>query len=77
MLSQNDLFQAEGGFGTVGLQVALGMGGVAAACAFNPRLVNYFKNGQLRFTEWATLGLPAAFGYMVGHKAGALAMGDN
>ena len=76
-MSQEELFAAEGGYIALGAQMGLAFGGIGLACMFNPRLVNYFRNGQLRFTDWATLGALSGGSYFVGGIAGPMAFGDN
>ena len=45
LLSQQGLFAAEGGYQGLSVQVGFGLLGLGAACAYNPRLLGYFKNG--------------------------------
>ena len=56
--------------------MGLAVAGAGAACALNPRLITYFKNGQLRFPEWAMLAGGSATGYFVGGTAGPMMFGD-
>ena len=63
LLTQDQIFSAEGG--AVGLAVqAAGVGvGLAVASVLNPRITTYFRNGQLRATEWILLLGASYFGY--------------
>lgn len=77
LLTQDEIFWNEGGpvgLAVQGAGVALGL---ALAFTCNPRLSTYFRNGQLRATEWVTLFAASYFGYQVGHRAGAMFFGDS
>ena len=52
LLTQSELFWAQGG--QVGLAVQIGAigAGLAGLFAVQPRLLRYLKNAQLRPTEW-------------------------
>ena len=76
LLSQDELFDAEGGLNNLAVQLTFGLVGTGIACAVNPRLISYFKNGQLRFYEWMTLGGATSAGYLLGHQIGLNAFGD-
>ena len=76
LMNQANLFEAEGGMMALMFQMGATASGAAGACIVNPRMLNYFKNGQLRFMEWALLGGMTAFGYMAGQKIGCMAFGD-
>ena len=71
LLSQNDLFSAEGGY--AGLAIQLGIMGAAFAGLFTgrPKVAKYFLRGSMRFNEWAMLAatgfLSYRFGYWMGH----------
>ena len=77
LMNQEQLFAAEGGATTLMFQMAMTFAGAGVACAVNPRMLNYFKNGQLRFMEWAILGGASATGYVAGQRVGTFAFGDN
>ena len=77
LMSQAQLFEAEGGMVTLMFQLGMTVAGAGAACAMNPRMLNYFKNGQLRFAEWAVLGGMSTFGYIAGQRVGTMAFGNN
>ena len=76
-MSQSDLFAAEGGATTLAFQMALTFGVMGAACAVNPRLASYFKNGQLRWMEWGALAGSGTAGYMMGQNIGTRVFGDH
>ena len=62
---------------TLMFQLGLTLGGAGAACAMNPRMLTYFKNGQLRFYDWLMLGGASTFGYMAGQRIGPMVFGDS
>ena len=63
LLSQSDLFAAQGGFNTVGLALAATTFGTLLVFAGAPRTASHFRNGQCNFYEWLYLGSSAAFWY--------------
>ena len=66
LLSQQDLFEAEGGYGGLGLQflvVALGIGSVFATSA---RMGMYYRTGSMNWMEWLCLGGTAVGGHAIG-----------
>ena len=71
LLSQSDLFSAEGSY--AGLAVQLGVMGAALAGLFTarPQIAKYFLKGSLRFNEWALIAgtgfISYRFGYWLGH----------
>ena len=76
LMNQASLFEAEGGSMSLMFQLGMTLAGAGAACAINPRMLNYFKNGQLRFMEWALLGGASGAGYVAGQRVGTMAFGD-
>ena len=76
LLSQGDLYRAEGGNSGFALQVlglALGVGAVFAA---SPRYTAYWRNASLKWTEWSCI-LGAGFvGYRTAHYVSVNALGD-
>ncbi len=77
LLSQNELFWAEGG--PVGLAFQIGAVGVglAALFAYKPKLFVYLKQAQLRPKEWLCIGLTSYVSYRVGYNAGSMMFGDS
>ena len=76
LLTQDALFEAEGGYNTFALQMGLAFTGFAAAAIVNPRLVSYLRNGQLRFYEWAAISAGTSAGYLIGGHVGTKVLGD-
>ena len=76
LLSQSSLFAAQGGFSTVGLALGATAVGTLLVFAAAPRTAAHFRNGQLGFYEWATLGGSAGFAYWSGNWAGQRTFGD-
>ena len=76
LLTQNDLFAAEGG--ALGLLAQVGVVGVSFATLFvvRPKLLNYLKNAQLRAGEWTLLAGTGFVGYRVGYTLGNTFFGD-
>ena len=76
LLTQSELFWAEGG--PVGLAVQLGAVGVGLAALFSvrPRYLSYLKNAQLRPFEWLAIGGTAFVSYRAGLCAGTMLFGD-
>lgn len=76
LLSQPDLFSAQGGFSTVGLALGATAFGTLLVFAGAPRTAAHFKNGSLGFYEWACLGTSAAFWYGSASWVGQRTFGD-
>ena len=76
LLSQSDLWEAEGGWSTFGLTMGLALGGIMAIGAMNPRTMTYLQGGQLKFREWAMLGGAAFSGGFIGNQVGITAFGN-
>ena len=76
LLSQEGLFAAEGGYAALALQMGFAFGGLAAACVVNPRMLTYFKHGQLRAHEWSMLSGATFASYYIGGDIATRATGD-
>ena len=76
LLTQNDLFAAEGG--ALGLLAQVSVVGVSFATLFvvRPKLLTYLKNAQLRAGEWTLLAGTGFVGYRVGYTLGNTFFGD-
>jgi len=76
LLSQSDLYAAEGGILGVAAQLGVIGAGFVALFAFRPKYLSYLRNAQLRSHEWLALGATAFVSYRVGYQFGAKAFGD-
>ena len=76
MLSQSDLFAAEGGWSTFALTMGLAIGGALAVGIVNPRAMTYLQTGQLAFRDWAMFGGAAFSSGFIGNQVGIMAFGD-
>ena len=76
LLSQQDLFEAEGGWGTFGMTMGLAGMGAAAIVMGRPGVAAHLGRGQLKAMEWGMLGTAAFFGGFVGREAGIQMLGD-
>ena len=76
LLTQSDLYNAEGGI--AGFAVQLGVIGVGFATlfAFRPRLLSYLRNSQLRASEWTLLAGTGFVSYRIGYNLGNSLLGD-
>ena len=77
LLNQEQLFQAQGGFNTVGLALAATVFGTLAVFAGAPRTASHFRNGQCNFNEWLCLGTSAVFWYGSASWVGQRSFGDH
>ena len=77
LLTQDQLFAAEGG--AAGLLAQVGVIGVsfAALFVFRPKLLTYLKNAQLRAGEWTLLAGTGFAGYHLGYSLGHTFFGDS
>ena len=76
LLTQDQLFAAEGGYGGLFVQLGLVGFGLGALFVARPRILNYLKNAQLRPQEWLLIGATSFVGYRVGYRAGAQFFGE-
>ena len=76
LLSQQELFKAEGGWSNFALSVGLSGAFLLALFGAQPRVFSHFKNGNMNFREWALFGGAAWAGLQTGHHVGLLAFGD-
>ena len=76
LLTQSQLFDAEGGVFGLASQAGAVLGGLGVLFAARPRLLTYLKNAQLRPTEWVVVGGTAFVSYRVGYYFGNSFFGD-
>lgn len=77
LLTQDALFEAEGGIGGVAAQLGSVAIGLTVLFAARPRVLTYLKNAQLRPSEWLLLGGTTFLSYRVGYSLGTSFMGDS
>ena len=76
LLSQDGVFDAEGGYTGALTHFAIIAGGMGALFAFRPTLFKYFMKGSLKFNEWALIGATGALSYKIGYWTGYSLFGD-
>lgn len=76
LLTQCELFKAEGGTAGLAIQIGAIGAGLATLFFFRPKYFTYLKNAQLRPFEWAALGLTSFVSYRVGYNASSIFLGD-
>ena len=76
LLSQDELFEAEGGWTTFGLTAGLAGLGATAMLMGRPGMAAHFGRGQLKAMEWGMLGAATFAGGFVGREAGIQMCGD-
>lgn len=76
LLSQADLFTAEGGWQTFGLTLLAGAAGAAVAMTARPSMAAHLGRGQLIMFEWGLLSSGALAGGLVGQQVGISAFGN-
>ena len=76
LLTQAELWEAEGGWNTFAMTMGLALGGAMVAGALNPRTVSYLQSGQLRFREWLLLGGGSVAGGFAGNQLGISVFGN-
>ena len=76
LLSQQQLFTAEGGNTGFALQMTGLLLGVGLVFASSPRMSHYWKSGSLRWTEWACLAGAGSVGYLAARQISIHNLGD-
>jgi hypothetical protein len=76
LLSQEEIFEAEGGWGTFALTVGLGAAGAACLCAVQPRVGAALLGGNLVAAQWRSLAFCTAVGGCAGNLAGIHFIGN-
>ena len=77
LLSQDELFEAEGGWGTFGLTMGLAGAGAAAVLLGRPGMAAHLGRAQLKAMEWGMLGGATFAGGCIGNNLGINLMGDS
>lgn len=77
LLTQSQLWAAEGGAAGFLGQIGLTALGLTVLLAARPHLLTYLKYSQLRASEWTLLGATAFVGYRVGYSVSVNAFGDS
>ena len=76
LLNKDQLFEAEGGWGTCALTLGLGLVGVGGVLTMNSKFGSYLGRGTLRAREWAQIGTAALFCGALGQEIGIQALGN-
>ena len=76
LLSQPEIFEAEGGWATFGLSMGLAGAGAAAVIMGKPGMAVHLGRGQLKAMEWAMIGGAGFLGGFVGKEFGIQTLGD-
>ena len=76
LLSNSALFEAEGGYGGLGLQMLVMAIGVGSVFASSARMGMYWKSGSLKWMEWFCLGGTALASHQIGQYASVNLMGN-
>ena len=76
LLSQEDVFEAEGGYTGALLHFATVAGALGALFTARPALARYFMKGSLRFNEWALIAGTGILSYKLGYGIGYTVSGD-
>ena len=77
LLSQEELFEAEGGWATFGLTMSLAGLGATAVLMMRPGMAAHFGRGQLKMFEWCQVGGAALAGGFLGNQGGVMFLGDS
>ena len=77
LLSQEGLFNANGGWATIASAVGLSTIGTFAMLAGAPRMAAHFRNGQCVFYDWVALMATGSSCYMAGQYIDRRSFGDN
>ena len=76
LLSQEGLFNAEGGWATFALTVGLGVCGAGALIAVSPKHGSYLFGGNMRWMHWRDFALVTGACGFLGQQAGLRICGD-
>ena len=76
LLTQNQLFQAQGGINGFLLQSAFALGGVGLVFGSSPRMATYWRNGCMKWMEWLCVGGTFTSFWFLGGAASTSYLGD-
>ena len=76
LLSQEKLFEAEGGYGGLSVQMLSILFGVGSVFAMSPRMSMYWKTGSMNWMEWLCISGAGTLGYLGGRYVSVNAMGN-
>ena len=76
LLAKNALFEAEGGYGGLGVQCVFMLLGAGAVFGAKSRVAAHWRTGSMSFYEWLMLGSGSAAGYAVGQNLSVNMMGN-
>ena len=77
LLTQHQIFDAEGGYSGLAAQAGTIAIGLATLFAVRPKILTYLKNAQLRPFEWLVLGGTTFVSYQAGYSLGNNFFGDS
>ena len=66
LLAKDALFEAEGGYGGLGVQCVFMFLGAASVMGLKGRVASHWRTGSMNFYEWLYLGSGTAVGYALG-----------
>ena len=76
LLTQSEVYAAEGGAIGTALQLGGAIGGAAALFAYRPQTLLYLKRAQLTWCGWLYLAGAVTGGHYVGHTLGVQMFGN-
>ena len=76
LLNKDALFEAEGGWGGLGLQCVFMFLGAATVFGVKGRVAAHWRTGSMNFYEWLWLGSGTAAGYGIGQQLSLSLMGN-
>ena len=76
LLTQADLFEAQGGWGMIGCSMAATAMFTAAVVMGSPATAAHIKTGSCSFMQWACLLSAGSVGYCAGRNVGKYGLGD-
>ena len=76
LLTQAQLYEAEGGHGGLALTLFTMLAGCGAVFGSSVRMSNYWRSGSMHWKEWFCLGATALTGHYVGQQAAINMVGN-
>ena len=76
LLTQEQLFETEGGYAGLLLNAGVVAAGLGAAFAYKPTMWRYLRMGQLRANEWFLIAGTAFLTYWLGQSLATNVLGD-